>query len=454
MLTPLPPQKTGVADYSAMLLPFLSLYFDVAAVVPCDVSHVAAVDGVGSVISIDDFDPSSFDAAIYMIGNNVEFHGKIYETALKYPGLVVLHDFVLHHLLTGLTLARDNRRGYFSALRRMHGFSAVREGKRALDLGTVWEFSFKYPMNKDLLRGCRGVIVHNQWAAEEIKKIFPNIVLEVVPHILDPRLSAHKDKKNIQNVAGQVPLILCAGHMTRAKRIDKILQACCVLKERSVDFKLSLVGDLKDDYDVRGMVRSSGISDQVETTGYVPDDELLDRINSADIVVNLRGPTAGETSGTMLKAMAAGKPVIVSDVPPYSSIPDGCCAKVPQNENEVFALASVLELLISNVNLRRALGAFGREWALMGEPLAVAARYAWAVDRAYKACGGAFLGAFDFDPLARELSASSAGGKVEKLWSAERGLGQAFLPAEMHEVLLQKTGGAWKLIRNKFKELV
>ena len=73
---PLPPARTGVADYAAALL--------------------AALARLGRV----EVAPENCDVALYHLGNNA-LHGEIYERALQSPGVAVLHDAVLHHFLLG-----------------------------------------------------------------------------------------------------------------------------------------------------------------------------------------------------------------------------------------------------------------------------------------------------------------------------------------------------------------
>ena len=38
---------------------------------------------------------------IYNIGNNPYFHSNIYNCAINFPGVVILHDFILYYLLVG-----------------------------------------------------------------------------------------------------------------------------------------------------------------------------------------------------------------------------------------------------------------------------------------------------------------------------------------------------------------
>src|SRR5215510_609311 len=118
--TPLPPSKSGIADYNAELLPYLARGAEIAVFVEnademgegrggADFSiHVAA-----------DFDDlhrqSPFDLCFYHQGNNPH-HEYIYERALKTPGLLVLHEHCLHHLVAWKTLGRGDEESYWDEM--------------------------------------------------------------------------------------------------------------------------------------------------------------------------------------------------------------------------------------------------------------------------------------------------------------------------------------------------
>src|SRR5450759_5136648 len=78
-VSPLPPSKTGVADYSAALLEPLRGLADVEVFADAERT----------------FDPARYDVALYQIGNN-PYHAFAYETAVRHPGVVVMHEANLH----------------------------------------------------------------------------------------------------------------------------------------------------------------------------------------------------------------------------------------------------------------------------------------------------------------------------------------------------------------------
>jgi hypothetical protein len=93
--SPLPPARSGIADYSEALLGSLR--------------YLAEIEPISS--AGQPFDPQGYDIALYQIGNN-RYHDFVYETALRHPGVVVMHESNLHHLLTDLTIRRDNWDAY------------------------------------------------------------------------------------------------------------------------------------------------------------------------------------------------------------------------------------------------------------------------------------------------------------------------------------------------------
>ena len=85
--SPLPPARSGIADYSEALI---------AALRPLAELEVFSSAG-------QPFDAARFDVALYHVGNN-GFHDFVYQTALHRPGVVVMHESNLHHLIAELTI--------------------------------------------------------------------------------------------------------------------------------------------------------------------------------------------------------------------------------------------------------------------------------------------------------------------------------------------------------------
>ncbi|MCU1230437.1 MAG: glycosyl transferase, group 1 [Acidobacteria bacterium] len=309
MLTPLPPARTGVAHYASMLLPALRQQVDL--------TPFASMDG---------YRRSDFDAVIYQLGNNPH-HEWIYREAMREPGVVVLHDLVLHHLIVELTLARGDVDGYVAALEASHGAAGAAWARgRAAGLHSEMG-NFLLPAAVDLARRSRAVIVHNEWAAGRLRSFGVATPVHVVPHPHDESIAATPPRKGGSRVIGLF------GFLTSAKRADIVLAAFAEARRLMPALRLLVVGEPAPDIDVAQLA-----SDGITFTGYADDEAFARYYGEVDRLVNLRYPTAGESSGTLIRAFQAGLPVAVSDYAQFAELPDDCVVKVPFGDGEVAAL--------------------------------------------------------------------------------------------------------------------
>jgi Glycosyl transferases group 1 len=102
--------------------------------------------------------------------------------------------------------------------------------------------------------------------------------------------------------------------------------------------------------------------------------EFLTAMRAVDVAVNLRYPTAGETSGTLMRLLGLGKAVIVTADGAFAEIPDGCCAKIDPDETEEELLAATLRRLAADPELRREMGDNARRHMAAHHTLAGSAR--------------------------------------------------------------------------------
>jgi glycosyltransferase involved in cell wall biosynthesis len=132
-----------------------------------------------------------------------------------------------------------------------------------------------------------------------------------------------------------------------------------------------LVGELSSH--VESAVRESGLQDIVRPTGYVGGKAFEDYCAIADICVNLRYPTLGETSASVCRLMGAAKACVVSDIGWFSELPDDCVAKVGVDEFEEQTLLGYLERLIASEALRATMGTNARDYIRANHSIRTAA---------------------------------------------------------------------------------
>ena len=372
--SPLNPQRSGISDYSEELLPHLA-------------SAGAEID-----LFVDGFTPtnpaiagrfttfdyrreperlrqlSDYDVALYHVGNDHRYHAGIYETALAHPGVVVLHDFALQNFFTGLARERGDWRVYLDELEACHGAAARADAEETLSRGGTpapAAAPLSFPLNRRLASAAEGVVVHSEWARARLARVAPGVP---VAHINLPAVPF--DATADDAAAGgageargrRTVEIASFGHITTEKGIERALAALAALGE-DYDFHYTLVGQ-PDGFDVDGVVRAHGLAGRVTVTGFVTLAEFKARIRATDIAINLRERTVGETSASVCRIMAAGVPVLVSDVGWFAELPDDAVVKIDAGGAADAQLRAFLARLINDEPLRRRIGHNARRYAL------------------------------------------------------------------------------------------
>ncbi len=359
-LSPLPPARSGIAHYSAMLLPALR---EIAEVTPV-VGNESEGRELGA-ISIEAYQErrQTFDLAVYQLGNNPH-HEFVYREALIHPGVVVLHDFVLHHLIVEMTLARGEVEAYVRALEVNHGLAGA-AWARARAEGLHGEIgNFLLPASIDVARRARAVIVHNRYAAERLASFgvgsavprflgssgvedrgTPEVIVVPHPVVLAESGGAQVRAEMRKNLGFQESdrVVGVFGFITAAKRIEVVLEAFAMARRDVPSLRLLLVGAPAPNIDLGALTQRFSLPPESWTaTGYVADEDFDRYVSAADRVVNLRYPTAGETSGALLRVFAIGKPVAASDYAQFSEYPSDIVTKIPLGPEEVAGLAGFL----------------------------------------------------------------------------------------------------------------
>lgn len=381
--SPLPPQRSGIADYSAELLPHLGERFDVELLAAPGVRPEAGLTERFAVRPLADLDDPGrrrrYDAVIYQLGNNPRFHGAIYRALRLHPGVVVLHEYVLHHMIRELTLVAGDPAGYLEALRYSAGDSGLALGRRSLATGVPLD-PWRYPLFEPAVDAARAVIVHNRTTHRRVLASRPSARVEVVAQPVALHGRGAGDPAAARAALGlppDVPVVATFGYITAPKRLDLCLAAFARLRRERPRARFLVVGEVDPGAGL-GDLLASGLGAGVEVLGHLPMERFLDAMTAADVALNLRYPTAGETSATLLRLLALGRATVVTDAGAFAEIPDGCCAKVPPGPGEEELLAAMLRRLAGDAELRRAMGA--------------AARRHMAAHHSFEAAAGAYAG--------------------------------------------------------------
>ena len=313
--SPFPPARTGIAGRSAELVRALR-----ARGIGIDsfVHHVSsdAPDAVSAHDFVWRHARHPYDLVVYQFGNS-SHHDYIWPYALRYPGLVVLHDIRLHHARAAALLRERRATDYRAELAWSEPDVSPDVAELAV-AGFDSALYFNWPMVRPLVETSRLVAVHGAGAARELLTRWPHARVRSV-HLGEGVLvrpeqeaAARRRVRSRYSIPDDVVMFGCFGGLTPDKRLIPILDAMGAIAPSAPDARLMLGGRAMAHFDVHAEVQRRHLADRVIITGYLEsDDELTDHLAACDVSLNLRWPTARETSGPWLRALAAGRPTIV-----------------------------------------------------------------------------------------------------------------------------------------------
>jgi len=351
--SPMPPSRSGIADYSAALLPHLAELADVT--VFTDSAAAPPLAGL-PLLPTDQFPLArgQFDLPLYHMGNSDQ-HEAIYDLLLNYPGVVVLHDFFIHHFVRHHTAGHGNWPNYAREMIYALGADGRRLSRAMLD-GQVAAPLFELPLNDRLIDAALGLVVHSHFAAGRARQARPDLPLAIAPPLIEIR-AGHSRRVEL-GLPHDAVIFGSFGQITAEKQIDLALRALADVRADHPASHFLLVGEPQPDVDLVALTAQSDRAGFIHKIGFVDTlDAFVDWIHTADVVVNLRLPTVGETSAVALRAMAAARPLIVFDHGWYSELPADAALKVPPGD--AAALREAMARLAASPELRRAMGAAG-----------------------------------------------------------------------------------------------
>jgi glycosyltransferase involved in cell wall biosynthesis len=358
----LPPAPTGPAEFVAGALPELAR----ACTVTCFVTDPAGVDPAlrerFTIRPLAERDDPSIDLVLYHIANNLH-QVDIYDAAMAGPpGLLEIHDGSVHHTLATRMLASDDVDAYRHLLARTHGPRGDQLARLRLGGQPAGIELFMFDALKDLLDAHLGVVVHNRYAADLIALRAPELPVWVVPHPALARAPSSVDRESLGLPTGTL-LIAHFGFITPPKRPYLLLDAFSRLRAAGVNCHLLFAGRDDTSGELKAAIERFGLAGDVTVTGYLTREAMSALLGAADIVVGLRFPHVGESSGTLAAALGAGRCVVVQETGSWAELPEAAVVRVPASGDEVTALAEALGRLAADPEGRAALGAAARAYA-------------------------------------------------------------------------------------------
>ena len=330
---PLPPAPTGVADYASALLDELRALGEVK------------VNSAGG------------DVCLYHLGNN-PLHRDIYRRALARPGVVVLHDAVLHHFLLGWL----DRAAYLEEFAFNYG-----DWSRGL-AAELWDERrrsaqdpryFQYAMLRRVAESARAVVVHNPAAARIVAAHTPSARIVEIPHLFRPPAAVTEAQAARWRQRHGIPpgafLFGVFGHLRETKRLLAVLRAFAGLRAAGANAALLVAGEfVSRDLERAALPLLAGPG--ILRLGYLAERQFWLAASAVDACINLRSPAAGETSGILIRMMGLAKPVLVTAGEETARLPEDACLRVPAGLAEEPALAEYMMWLCESRVAAREIG--------------------------------------------------------------------------------------------------
>lgn len=336
LVGPLPPERSGIAEYAAGLAAMLrDAGIGVDTITRADVERHGAKAIVAKLLQA--------DAVVYQMGNHPTYHGWMLPLMDQVPGVLHLHDLVLHHMVAGVLMEESRLSGddYPLALENWHSAVEIGTAAHALRYGNpIWgrDEVVDYPLHQVATKLATEVVVHSNYAADKIADAFPWLPITVLPQLY-PVVATHR-------VRGSLGTIAVLGGGQRNRRFDWIVRALTELDhDLAGPLVLEVAGEVEPDVQLQLDGLRSLHNVKLVNHGRVSDDEFFEVFERADLMIALRQPTMGETSAVVSKALQAGLPTIVSDHGWYAELP-ACVKKIPPVDDCPQALAALLRHLV------------------------------------------------------------------------------------------------------------
>ncbi len=335
--SPLPPQPSGVADYVEEQLATLGREFSLTLVVENPNVISGAIKNRFRVVPVERSEPKTL--RMYHVGNS-PLHGFIYREAVKVPGIVVLHEWNLHELLLGFAVNANDFGAYRRMMRREHGErgSVAAETIASALGGRHWTGVF--PLNLEILERALAVVSLSGSTAARVAARVPGTPSLHLPHhaVLRSHTTDRADARRRLGLSESVPVVLAPGLGTSSKSLEIVQAAVDAVRREVGPIALLTVG---------GGPADVGLG--ATSLGRVDLETLGDALVAADVVVALRFPSRGEASGVVMRALAAGRAIIVSTGSTADEdLPIGMVSRVNPGPGEGDELAAVLRLLLTD----------------------------------------------------------------------------------------------------------
>lgn len=389
-ISPLPPERSGISDYSAELLPELAHFYDIDVIVNQDKITTPWITDNCGIRSVSWFLENShrYSRVLYHFGNS-HFHQHMFDLLEQVPGVVVLHDFYLGDAQWYCEVHSIRPHAWIRSLYKSHCYGAL------VDFSSCdnnIEVIRKYPVNLEVLLGATGVIVHSEhsrnladgWYGSKFSADWAVIPLLRIPSSDNDRYLARQELGFKSD-----DFVVCCFGLLGATKLNQQLLEAWVNSRLALDASCFLVFVGENDSGDYGanlvkLIKTRGLIQSVRITGWVGTEVFKKYLVAADIAVQLRANSRGETSAAVLDCLNYSLPTIINANGSMAELPSDCVWMLPDLFEET-QLINALEILRLDDKKRTTLAKNAHEYVLTRHnPQTCAEQYVTFIERIYE----------------------------------------------------------------------
>lgn len=385
-VSPLPPEQSGIADYSTELLPELARHYAIDVIIAQKDISDPWIKANCTIHDLAWFERHAHGYAriIYQFGNSL-FHDHMFRLLDRYPGIVVLHDYYLGGLIAHLELYGGVSGFWASALYHSHGYHALRD---RFDPTKEHEIVNNCPVNLSLLQRAQGIIVHSNYSRQLAERHYgENFAKDwaVVP--FPRRLPKAVDRKSAKASLdfNEDDFVICTFGILGETKLNQLLLDAWLKTPMAGEGNCHLVFVGQDSQNnpycerLRRSINATPAKGRIRITGFVPPETYRQYLQAADVAVQLRALSRGETSAAVFDCLAYGVPTIVNANGSMVELPEGSVLMLP-DALSIEDLAHAITMLRNEPERRQALSDEARRVAARHSPDQVALRYQGAIE--------------------------------------------------------------------------
>ena len=355
--SPFHPQKSGVSDYSEELLPYLAEHADIDLVAGSYKLANPEIQRRFRVLSVAEYlaSANTYDTPVYQVANSFQHHGYLLEAMQRFPGVTVLHDYYLHFLMLGLTLQQGDMELLRNILQAAYGDQAPAYARR-LWLST--QDPYEVSLIRPLIDMARSIITHSRCARDLILSESPQKQVHVIPMAM-PEIGVQRreELRRKHGISKDDFVLASVSTLSHTKRVELLLAAAARLARSHAKFRLFILGGGQLGDRARQAISSHELASRVFVPGWTTAETYRELLVAVDAVVDLRYPSGAETSASILRAIAAGRPCVVSAQGSFLELPDTFSIKIAVHGDEVGCLERIVSGLMEQPNRCSAMSA-------------------------------------------------------------------------------------------------